>query len=694
MPNNREPLVSIGMTVHNQEMFIESAIASLLNQKYQNFELIISDNASDDRSPEICQYFARKDKRIQYMQNRENLGPNANTLNVLNAISGEFYMFASGHDLYHRDFISSLVGQYNRNDDNIILAYPDTVRIDRHGKRICNVIEDVDTRNLSVVEGFKKIVWGLSWCTPIYGLHRSSTFKSTWKMYEITGPDKILLPELSLKGAFVRHPELLFYMRQIRPAENYKQIYKRQAKWFVSNKYEAIVPTIMRDYELIKAVHHSKLNNTEKEELVEDVLRWHHADPRNHSSREVGNLVSHGMKMINSSGKSDEEKLNAAGEYLRIAKISRIFRPELAFKLDQIYELENIDHSISGGFQLRNCPLVSIGMAVFNQAGFLQKTIESLLAQEYQNFELIISDNASDDGSVDICEHYAKQDNRISFLRNTYNIGKIGNFDLVLNRSAGEFFLWSTGHDLFHPKYLSMLVKEFKANDDSVALCYPGIGFIDENDNLIQHDKDNCIDTRGMEPIDRFRKIIWNFSLGNKSAGLFRTSVIKQVWEPYMMRGPDYMIAAQLSLIGTIAQVNDQLFYKRRSRLIENQIVEKDKYKKTFSLSRYEAIIPYTMFAFEHINLVRNSILHQKDKLSLIEEIKKCFYERYMLQEEAISFLQKGVEWLNFNLQQLNSNFATVRELIQLSKICILFNSEFQAGIKKFSHLLENMVAN
>jgi glycosyltransferase involved in cell wall biosynthesis len=336
MTNNREPLVSIGMTVRNQEMFVESAIASLLNQKYQNFELIISDNASDDRSPEICQHFARKDKRIHYIQNRENLGPNANMVNVLNAISGEFYMFASGHDLYHRNFISSLVEQYNRNDNKIVLAYADTVRIDRHGKRICNVIEDVDTRNLSLVEGFKKIVWGLSWCTPIYGLHRTSTFKSTWKMYEITGPDKILLPELGLKGVFVRHPEILFYMRKNRPAENHIQMIRRQIKWFVHNKFETLMPSIMRNHELLKAVHASNLDNSEKEELVEEILRWLHADPHKHTKKEMRNLLRHGMEMLNSNEISHEEKVFAADEYLRITRIGRFFRPEMGAQIDQL----------------------------------------------------------------------------------------------------------------------------------------------------------------------------------------------------------------------------------------------------------------------------------------------------------------------------------------------------------------------
>ncbi|MEM4134638.1 MAG: glycosyltransferase, partial [Candidatus Micrarchaeia archaeon] len=72
--NLRNPLVSIGMPVYNGERFIRQALDSLLAQDYENFELIISDNASEDKTPEICLEYAARDKRIRYYRNEKNMG--------------------------------------------------------------------------------------------------------------------------------------------------------------------------------------------------------------------------------------------------------------------------------------------------------------------------------------------------------------------------------------------------------------------------------------------------------------------------------------------------------------------------------------------------------------------------------------------------------------------------------------------
>ena len=101
------------------------------------------------------------------------------------------------------------------------------------------------------------------------------------------------------------------------------------------------MPSIMRNYELIKEVWASKLKQSEKEELVEEILRWVHADPKKNNMAEVRNLVVHGIRMLSSSEISSEKKLNAADEYLRVASIGRVFRPELGDQIDQLCGLCN-----------------------------------------------------------------------------------------------------------------------------------------------------------------------------------------------------------------------------------------------------------------------------------------------------------------------------------------------------------------
>ena len=91
------PLVSIGMPVFNGEDYVEAALDSILTQTFTNFELIISDNASTDRTEEICNDFADSDDRIRYYRQEKNLGAAANFNRVFELSSGKYFKWAA-HD--------------------------------------------------------------------------------------------------------------------------------------------------------------------------------------------------------------------------------------------------------------------------------------------------------------------------------------------------------------------------------------------------------------------------------------------------------------------------------------------------------------------------------------------------------------------------------------------------------------------
>jgi hypothetical protein len=76
------PLLSIGLFLHNGERFLEAAIESILNQTFTDFELVISDNCSTDRSEGICRRFAAQDSRIRYYRAEYNMGAGWNLRNV------------------------------------------------------------------------------------------------------------------------------------------------------------------------------------------------------------------------------------------------------------------------------------------------------------------------------------------------------------------------------------------------------------------------------------------------------------------------------------------------------------------------------------------------------------------------------------------------------------------------------------
>ncbi len=113
----------------------------------------------------------------------------------------------------------------------------------------------------------------------------------------------------------------------------------------------------------------------------------------------------------------------------------------------------------------------SIGMPVYNGGRYVQRALDSLLAQTFRDFELIISDNASTDDTKEICEEYERTDPRIRYIRQNKNLGPIRNFDFVLNQAKGEYFMWAAHDDMWDSRFLDMMMKEFeKSKQSTVAI--------------------------------------------------------------------------------------------------------------------------------------------------------------------------------------------------------------------------------
>lgn len=118
-------------------------------------------------------------------------------------------------------------------------------------------------------------------------------------------------------------------------------------------------------------------------------------------------------------------------------------------------------------------PQVSIGMPVYNGEPFIREALDSLLAQTFTDFELIISDNASTDGTEAICREYAAKDARIRYVRQVENRGAMPNFQFVLDEALGEYFMWAAADDVWLPKFIETCVKLLKT-DASAQMAMTG----------------------------------------------------------------------------------------------------------------------------------------------------------------------------------------------------------------------------
>jgi glycosyltransferase involved in cell wall biosynthesis len=211
-------------------------------------------------------------------------------------------------------------------------------------------------------------------------------------------------------------------------------------------------------------------------------------------------------------------------------------------------------------------PLLSIGLPVYNGERYLSKALDSLLQQDFRDFELIISDNGSTDRTETICGEVAARDSRIRYVRNDRNRGATWNFRNVIELAEGEFFKFAAYDDECYPTMLSRCMEVMLEGDASVALVYTRSEVIDENSNVVACDgspKWDAVATSAANAPARFRHVLWRALHGQAFYGVMRSSFLRQL-RPYGSVAADWVILAQLSMLGKIMEVPEILFRLRR----------------------------------------------------------------------------------------------------------------------------------
>ena len=239
-------------------------------------------------------------------------------------------------------------------------------------------------------------------------------------------------------------------------------------------------------------------------------------------------------------------------------------------------------HRATRGSTRSDPPTVSIGLPVYNGERHIREALDSLLAQTYRDFELIVSDNASTDATAEICRVYAARDQRIRYVRNPTNIGANPNFRRVLDLARGRYFKWAACDDVCHPTYLGRCVEMLEA-DRSLVLCHSRTVLVDEEGRPVPDEaiaRGYLLDARGRpvyvrvcdpprrfgspKPHRRFRDVLlatrWCFEVFGviRTDALRRTSAFRESFY-----GADKVVLAELALMGRFGEVPDGLFFRR-----------------------------------------------------------------------------------------------------------------------------------
>jgi glycosyltransferase involved in cell wall biosynthesis len=209
---------------------------------------------------------------------------------------------------------------------------------------------------------------------------------------------------------------------------------------------------------------------------------------------------------------------------------------------------------------MRAVPRLSIGLPVYNGEKYLAESIDALLGQSYEDFELIISDNASTDGTAGICRHYMKQDSRIRYIYQTCNIGAAPNHNFVLGCARGELFKWAAADDIYAHNLLKSCVDALDEYPH-VVLAHSWTALIDGSGEVTEA-IEYPLATASVRAPERFRSMLYG-KAGDDLYGVMRVEVLRRTSPHDSYHHADRMITTEIALQGPFYQVPDWLYFRR-----------------------------------------------------------------------------------------------------------------------------------
>lgn len=223
MTNPELPLISIGMPVRNEARFLQQALDSLLNQVGVHTEIIISDNASTDATESICRRYCSSHPQIRYHRFEENVGVSTNFARVMQEAQGEYFIWASGHDLWDSNYLQECSSMLEQNPEAMI-AFGTTRWIDAEGQSFPRITGWCDTRGMSIIGRYFAVFWGNM--NPIIALIRTRNLQRQ-TVDDMVGVDLAILLSLVMQGDFVHAYKTGWCRREFRKEVHYQQKLER-----------------------------------------------------------------------------------------------------------------------------------------------------------------------------------------------------------------------------------------------------------------------------------------------------------------------------------------------------------------------------------------------------------------------------------------------------------------------------------
>jgi glycosyltransferase involved in cell wall biosynthesis len=276
------PKISIGLPVYNGELFIQETLRSLVNQSFADFEIIISDNASTDKTESICRSYADQDSRIRYYKNPHNVGAAKNYNITFELSRGKYFKWAAHDDLCAPEYLEQCI-EVLESLPSVVLSYPREILIDEHGKEIKRRSNTLNIRSSKPHKRFEHFhdLWrerGFTFGNPVFGLIRADVLRKTNLIGNHVASDLTLLGELILYGEFYEVPDYLFFFRvhsQTSRAVRESFGFEGLAVWFdPKNQGKIILPNFSMLNQQLLAVNRVEMSMHEKSVCYAQIGKW------------------------------------------------------------------------------------------------------------------------------------------------------------------------------------------------------------------------------------------------------------------------------------------------------------------------------------------------------------------------------------------------------------------------------------
>ena len=297
--------------------------------------------------------------------------------------------------------------------------------------------------------------------------------------------------------------------------------------------------------------------------------------------------------------------------------------------------------TVEGGAQPGvGVPAVSVGMPVFNGETYLEVAMSSVLAQSFDDFELVICDNASTDRTAEICQDYAARDRRIRYFRNPQNLGAAPNYNLAFSHARGRYFKWLAHDDRMTPSYLAKTVRVLDERTDAV-LCNSVVQYIDQNGAPIGLYNTGLALADSQSAAARFGWMVLRSHSCVDFFGLIRRETLKDSLLHGSFHGADRALLAQLAIRGRLIQLPAPLVEMREhpNRYTRSNVRSGDRAAWHDASKRGKISLPTWRLYAEYLKMAHNERMLANERAGCYSALAKWWFVNWNIARAGVDVL-------------------------------------------------------